>query len=212
MQTPHIEKKPSSLRYYQEGPPESLDAIDMSTWTLKVFLPYESSPIQITFEELQNIATITENRRVVCVCNWSIRRNWTGILLEDLFDYLGINPSKYRCYNLKQLSLGTAKGVYDSTIELSNAFENRAMIIWAIDGAALSLEEGYPIRLVDFSLYRYKGVKCLSELHITDELEQGYWEGKAGYCKTGKIKPKRYRIVDLQEHRFIDGTGEVTEF
>lgn len=26
------------------------------------------------------------------------------------------------------------------------------------------------------------------------------------------IKPKRYRIVDLQEHRFIDGTGEVTDF
>ncbi|MBC3620100.1 sulfite-dehydrogenase [Vibrio metschnikovii] len=86
------------------------------------------------------------------------------------------------------------------------------MIIWAIDGAALSLEEGYPIRLVDFSLYRYKGVKCLSELHLTDEFEQGYWERQAGDCKTGKIKPKRYRIVDLQEHRFINGTGEVTDF
>ncbi|MGX9522666.1 molybdopterin-dependent oxidoreductase [Vibrio mediterranei] len=212
MKTPYLEKKPSSLRYYQEGPPESFDTIDMSTWTLKVFLPYESSPIQVIFEELQRIATHTENRRVVCVCNWSIRRTWTGILLEELFEYLGINTSKYRRYNLKQLSLGTAKGVYDSTIELANAFENRAMIIWAIDGMTLSLEEGYPIRLVDFSLYRYKGVKCLSELHLTDEFEQGYWEGKAGYCKMGKIKPKRYRIVDLQEHRFIDGTGEVTDF
>jgi DMSO/TMAO reductase YedYZ molybdopterin-dependent catalytic subunit len=132
--------------------------------------------------------------------------------LEELFEYLGINTSKYRRYNLKQLSLGTAKGVYDSTIELANAFENRAMIIWAIDGMTLSLEEGYPIRLVDFSLYRYKGVKCLSELHLTDEFEQGYWEGKAGYCKMGKITAKRYRIVDLQEHRVIDGPGEVTDF
>ncbi len=211
METPYLDKKPSSLRYYQEGPPESFDAIDMSTWTLKVFLPYESTPIQITFEELKAIGTITESR-IVCVCNWSIRRTWTGILLEDLFEYLGVNPARYRHYNLKQLSLGTEKGIYDSTIELCNAFDNRAMVIWEIDGAQLSLEEGYPVRLIDFSLYRYKGVKCLSELHLTDEFEQGYWEGKAGYCKTGKIKPKRYRIVDLQEHRFIDGSGEVTDF
>ncbi|WP_155271965.1 molybdopterin-dependent oxidoreductase, partial [Xenorhabdus bovienii] len=132
--------------------------------------------------------------------------------LEDLLKYLGINQAKYLSYNLKQISLGTSKGGYDSTISLSNALENRAMIIWAVNGEPLSLEEGYPIRLVDFSLYRYKGVKCLSELYFTDEFEQGFWESKAGYCKEGKIKAKRYRIVDLQENRFINGSGEVTDF
>lgn len=155
-------------------------------------------PIQITFEELKKIATITENRRFVCVCNWSIRRNWTGILLEDLFDNLGINPPRYRCYNLKQLSLGTAKGVYDSATELSNAFENRAMIIWAIDGVTLSLKEGYPIRLVDFSLYRYKGVKCLSKLHITDEF-RGTGKAKRAIGAIGAIvKWVRSSLKDIE--------------
>ncbi|BET95857.1 molybdopterin-dependent oxidoreductase [Xenorhabdus taiwanensis] len=212
MSTPYIDKKPSSLRYYQEGPPESYDSIDMKEWALKIFLPHESTPILVAFEDLKNIAPITESRRVVCVCNWSIRRNWTGVLLKDLLKYLGISQEKYFSYNLKQISLGTSKGVYDSTISLSNALENRAMIIWAVDGDPLSLEEGYPIRLVDFSLYRYKGVKCLSELYFTDEFAQGFWESKAGYCKEGKIKAKRYRIVDLQEHRFINSSGEVTDF
>ncbi|CDL84913.1 molybdopterin-dependent oxidoreductase [Xenorhabdus szentirmaii] len=212
MRTPYIDKKPSSLRYYQEGPPESHDSINMNEWALKVFLSHEAEPILIAFDDLKNIKPITESRRVVCVCNWSIRRNWTGVLLEDLLGYLGINVTKYRSRNLRQVSLGTNKEIYDSTISLNNALENRAMIVWAVDGEHLTLEEGYPIRLIDFSLYRYKGVKCLSELYFTDEFELGFWEKKAGYSKEGKIKAKRYRIVDLQEHRFINGTGEVTDF
>lgn len=86
------------------------------------------------------------------------------------------------------------------------------MLVWAIDGEPLSLEQGFPLRLVEFSLYRYKGVKCLSELHLMDVFESGFWETKAEYCKRGKIKPKRYRIIDLQENRFIDGEREVTYF
>ncbi|AAW85571.1 sulfite-dehydrogenase [Aliivibrio fischeri ES114] len=207
--TPFIEKKPSSLRYYQEGPQETHENAPK---VLKVFLPNESKPLEITLDELKNIAPITENRRVVCVCNWSIRRTWTGVLLADVMEYLDIDPNKYTGHFLKQLSFGTDKGQYDSTLSYSQAITNRAMLVWDVDGEPLSLEEGYPLRLIDFSLYRYKGVKCLSELHFTTEFNSGFWEAKAGYCKEGKIKAKRYKIVDLQEHRFIDGTGEVTEF
>ncbi|WP_340610622.1 molybdopterin-dependent oxidoreductase [Xenorhabdus bharatensis] len=196
----------------QEGPSGLDDSIDMEKWAIKIFSPHESMLILVTFKDLKNISPITESRRVVCVCNWSIRINWTGVLLEYLFNFLGINHEKYLSYNLKQISFGTSKGEYDSTISLNKALKNRAMIIWAVDGFPLSLEEGYPIRLIDFSLHWYKDVKCLSELYFTDKFEQGFWESKAGYCKEGKIKAKPYRIVDLQEHLFINGSGEVTDF
>lgn len=207
--TPFIEKKPSSLRYYQEGPPVEFNTQE---WSLKIFLPNETTPIEIGLEELKNIATITENRREVCVCNWSIRRTWTGVLLSDVLNHLKISYGQYSDYYLKQISVGTDKGQYDSTIPFIEALENRTMLVWAVDGEPLSFEEGYPLRLIEFSLYRYKGVKCLSELRLTDEFNAGFWEAKAGYCKKGKIKAKRYRIVDLQEHRFIEGNKEVTEF
>ncbi|WP_300174750.1 molybdopterin-dependent oxidoreductase [uncultured Aliivibrio sp.] len=207
--TPFIEKKPSSLRYYQEGPPVEFDT---QKWSLKIFLPNEATPIEIGLDELKKIAPITENRREVCVCNWSIRRTWTGILLLDLLNYLKIDSPQYRSHFLKQISVGTEKGQYDSTIPFINAIENRTMLVWAVDSEELSFEEGYPLRLINFSLYRYKGVKCLSELYFTKEFKAGFWEKKAGYCKEGQIKAKRYRIVDLQEHRFIEGHKEVTEF
>ncbi|MFT6586989.1 MAG: DMSO/TMAO reductase YedYZ molybdopterin-dependent catalytic subunit [Cognaticolwellia sp.] len=207
--TPWIEKKPSSLRYYQEGVPSS---VDLSKWTLNIFRPEQEKPIKINYNELRSITQRIENRRVVCVCNWSIRRTWTGIYLEDLFKYLKIKESQFKGKFLKQISIGTAdKGKYDSTIRIDDAFERKTMLVFDVDGQPLSLEEGYPVRLIDFGLYRYKGIKGLSELHITNEFETGHWEKMAGYCKEGKVKPKRYRIVDLQEHRFIEG-AEVTDF
>lgn len=86
--TPYFEKKPSSLRYYQKGVNTDLN---LDNWSLKVFLPNEIKPIEIDFEELKGIAPITENRRVVCVCNWSIRCTWTGVLLSDILAYAGVD-------------------------------------------------------------------------------------------------------------------------
>ncbi len=85
------------------------------------------------------------------------------------------------------------------------------MLIHGVDGEALPIEQGFPLRFIDFGLYGYKCVKGLSELHITNEFNAGHWEIEAGYCKEGVVKPKKYKIVDLQTTRYID-KAEVTEF
>jgi DMSO/TMAO reductase YedYZ molybdopterin-dependent catalytic subunit len=76
---------------------------------------------------------------------------------------------------LKQISIGNVEKVtYDTTIRLDDALERNAMLIFDVDGEPLSMEEGYPLRLIDFGLYRYKGVEGLGELHITDEFNAGH--------------------------------------
>ncbi|MBM7644582.1 DMSO/TMAO reductase YedYZ molybdopterin-dependent catalytic subunit [Scopulibacillus daqui] len=45
IKTPNIEKKPSSLRYYQEGPPKS---IDLNTWRLSV-TGYVKNELKLTY-------------------------------------------------------------------------------------------------------------------------------------------------------------------
>ncbi|MGI8386962.1 molybdopterin-dependent oxidoreductase [Robertmurraya sp. P23] len=95
---------------------------------------------------------VEESRRMVCVCNWSIRRTWAGVLLSNIIEMEGVSePDKYY---LKQTSIGTKeKGVYESTIPLADALSRRALIIHSVDGEALPIELGYPLRLYDFGLY-----------------------------------------------------------
>ncbi len=207
--TLRIEKKPSSLRYYQDGPPSQ---IDISTWRLSLLLAGKQKSLSFTLSDIKSIPKRVENRRMICVCNWSIRRTWGGIYLEDLFNYAGLVKYDYTGLFLKQLSIGTSdKGKYDSTIRIDDAIARNAMLIYEVDGEPLPLEQGYPLRLIDFGLYGYKGVKGLSELQVSTEFELGYWEQHAGYALEGNVKPKKYFIVDLKEHRFIE-KAEVIDF
>lgn len=200
-------KKPSSLRYYQDGPPES---VDLARWTLEVGgLGIED--LKLSYEELGELPQVEQNRRMVCVCNWSVREVWQGVLLADVLKAAGLKETEG--LYLKQISIGTPeKGVYESTMPLGPAFKRDALLCHTLNGSPLPMERGYPLRLLDFGLYGYKNVKGLKRLEVTDEFESGEWERKAGYKKDGTIRPKRYWIVDLVEHKFVGEPGEVKDF
>lgn len=199
-------RKPSSLRYYQDGPPTE---VDLNMWRLDIG-GLDVSNRSICFDELDDLRRVDESRRYVCVCNWSIRERWSGFLLADflaLAGWTGATEDRY----LKQTSIGTSeKGVYTSTIPLGDAVHRRAMLLDRVEGESLPLERGYPLRLLDFGLYGYKSVKGLRRLEITDRFEFGEWEAAAGYQLDGQIQPKRYRACDLGRHIFLEGSGEVT--
>lgn len=201
--TPNIEKKPSSLRYYQEGVPK----VDLSTFRLKVTGQVERE-IELSYSDLQKLTQVYCHRRVVCVCLWSIKRHWEGVLLEDVLRLAGVDLNNSRLH-LKQLSIGTDKGIYDSTIHMRSAVERGAVLALTVDEQPLSLESGFPIRLIDFALYSYKCVKGLAELHVTQDNQLGYWEGLAGYDLNGIVQPKKYYAVDLHQKFYFDGQGEV---
>lgn len=203
--TPFLNKKPSSLRYFQEGP----TSIDIKTWRLRIFGEV-GNEIELTYDDLLSLPKIYQSRRNVCVCLWSIKRHWDGSLLRDVLDLAGVDYDDPGLY-MKQLSYGTSKGVYDSTVHLASAVKRDAILAYMVDGHELPLEQGYPVRFIDFGLYLYKCVKALSSIEITRHYEIGYWEGYAGYCKDGTIQPKKYYAVDLQRKFFFDGVGEVTD-
>ncbi len=200
-------EKPSSLRYYQDGPPES---IDISSWNLEI-MGIGLENLSLSYEDLGKLTQVEHNRRMVCVCNWSIREAWKGVLLYDVLKLAGLEEADG--LYLKQTSIGTPeKGVYESTMPLMPALERNALLCHTLNGSPLPIERGYPLRLLDFGLYGYKNVKGLQSLEVTDEFELGEWERKAGYKKDGTIRPKRYWMVDLVEHKFVAKPGEVQEF
>lgn len=207
LKTPNLDKKPSSLRYYQEGPPKS---VDLDTWRLSITGLVEKN-LCFTYQDLLNMPQIEESRRMVCVCNWSIRRTWKGVLLANIIEMAGVQHTEK--YFLKQTSIGTKeKGVYECTIPLGDALSRRALIVHSVDGEPLPMEQGYPLRLFDFGLYGYKNVKGLANLEVTNHYELGEWERRAGYDINGTVRPKKYWIVDLKKWGFVEKPGEVTEF
>jgi DMSO/TMAO reductase YedYZ molybdopterin-dependent catalytic subunit len=57
---------------------------------------------------------------------------------------------------------------------MSSALKRDAMFAYEVDGAALSAEQGFPLRFHDFGLYLYKCVKSITEIEIGRENKLGY--------------------------------------
>lgn len=203
--TPFLHKKPSSLRYYQEGVP----AVGATEWCLRIDDGRRS--VALTYDDIIRLPVTQQHRRMVCVCSWTIKRYWSGVLLADLLRHVGIDTQELPF--LRQASVGTAeKGVYESWIEVSGALRRGALLAHTVDGEPLPPAQGAPLRLIDFGLYGYKCVKGLAKLELTHEARLGYWEEQAGYMLDGTVKPKRYYAVDLQKQMFSMSAGEVTEW
>lgn len=204
-QTPFLEKKPSSLRYFQEGPAP----IDMSQWRLSIY-GETSREVNLTYEEILDLPSVYYHRRNVCVCLWSIKRHWEGVLLRDILSLAGVDVEDPGLH-LRQYSQGTAKGVYDSSVHLKSAVDRNALLAYKVDDAVLPIENGYPLRFIDFGLYLYKCVKALRKIEVTRDNKIGFWEDYAGYSLDGTIQPKRYYSIDLQKKFYFDGVGEVMD-
>ncbi|PRC92332.1 molybdopterin-dependent oxidoreductase [Solimicrobium silvestre] len=201
--TPNIEKKPSSLRYFQEGPSD----INLKNWKLKISGEV-SNELSISYDDILKLPKSYFHRRSVCVCLWSIKRHWEGVLLSDVLALAGVDKNDDKLF-MKQISHPTDKGVYDSTVHLSSALKRNAILAYEVDGEILKSEQGFPLRFLDFGLFLYKCVKSVSEIKITRENKLGYWEDYAGYDLDGTIQPKRYYAVDLHKKFYFDGNGEV---
>jgi len=205
MATPNIKKKPSSLRYFQEG----VAPVDIGSWRLNV-QGIVDRPLELSLDDLLSMPQVYSHRRSMCVCLWSIKRHWEGVLLKDVLELANVDVLDDSLY-LKQRSIGTDKGVYDSTIHLASAVRRNAILAHSVDGSSLPLENGFPLRLHDFGLYLYKCVKALASLEVTRENEIGYWEEYAGYDVDGTVLPKRYYAVDLHRKFYFAGKGEVMD-
>ncbi|MGA7813820.1 molybdopterin-dependent oxidoreductase [Caballeronia sp.] len=203
--TPNIGKKPSSLRYFQEGASD----IDLKHWRLRVSGEVKTE-LSLSYDDILRLPKTYSHRRSVCVCLWSIKRHWRGVSLTEILNLAGVSLYDKNLY-MKQISSATPKGSYDSTIHISSAVERNAIFAYDVDGATLTPEQGFPLRFHDFGLYLYKCVKSISEIHVGRDNEIGYWENFAGYDVDGTVQAKRYYAVDLQRKFYFDGLGEVLD-
>ena len=203
--TPFLVKKPSSLRYFQEGP----QPVDLASWRLTITGDGVRKAV-LDIDALRALPAEDHHRRAVCVCLWTIKRPWRGVALKKVLELTGVDTTDEGLY-LRQSSIGTDKGIYDSTIHLASAVRRNAVLAYEVDDAPLTLEGGFPLRLLDFGLYLYKCVKALARLEVTRIAELGHWEKYAGYELDGTVQPKKYYAVDLQRKIWFGRTGEVLD-
>jgi hypothetical protein len=202
--------RPTST-FRQEGLPTHLTE---ASWRLTLQGRSVTQPRAFSLTELQGMfPTATEHGLFVCVCRWGQENSFTGMLLRDLLDECRVPWREEELYLLQRSAPGATGRVYETTVPIRKAVENRALLAWAMDGKPLTPELGWPLRYIDLSLYGYKCVKCLTELVVTTEYLPGWWEQECQYDIDGTIMPGVITVVGDEAFRYeIERRGRVCGF
>jgi DMSO/TMAO reductase YedYZ molybdopterin-dependent catalytic subunit len=101
---------------------------------------------------------------------------WTGVRLKDVLDRAGVKAGavQVRFNGLDQAVLPDAPKFMKS-LAIDHAGDGEVMIAYAMNGEALPLLNGFPLRLVVPGWYSTYWVKMLNDIEVLDRSDDNYW-------------------------------------
>jgi DMSO/TMAO reductase YedYZ molybdopterin-dependent catalytic subunit len=166
----------------------ALAANGFADWKLKLGGLVET-PLELTLAELRAMPSRTQITRHDCVEGWSCIGKWTGVPLKALLDKAGLKPSaRYIVFYCADdlAETGDDDGKYYESVGLEDAFHPQTILAYAMNGAALPVPHGAPLRLRVERQLGYKMAKYVMGIEAVDEIagirggRGGFWEDR-GY-------------------------------
>lgn len=168
-------------------------AENFANWRLKID-GLVSNPMSLSVAELRRLPSRTQITKHDCVEGWTAIGMWTGVQLGLLLKAAGMaSHARYAVFHcIDNLTGEPAKGgrqspgQYYESVDLVDAFHPQTLIAYNLNGKALDVAHGAPLRLRVERQLGYKQAKYIQRIEITDSFagiaggRGGYWEDR-GY-------------------------------
>jgi DMSO/TMAO reductase YedYZ molybdopterin-dependent catalytic subunit len=120
-------------------------------WRLR--LRAEGRMVALSRRQLLRMRQSTYDLPIACVEGWSTTQRWTGVRISDLAKLVGIDSP----FTVQTTSIAN-NGLFDSaTLASEQTGDERALLAMRANGTDLSLDHGFPARVIGPSI---PGVHC----------------------------------------------------
>ena len=104
---------------------------------------------------------------------------WTGVRLRDILDKAGVKPGtvQVRFGGLDQPVPGAPKLM--KSLGLAHANDGEVIVAFAMNGEALPMLNGFPLRLIVPGWYGNYWIKALSDIEALSAPDENYWTASA---------------------------------
>jgi DMSO/TMAO reductase YedYZ molybdopterin-dependent catalytic subunit len=119
----------------------------------------------MTFTRAQLLAMPqhTHELPIACVEGWSTTQTWTGVRVSDLAELVGVQGKA----TLTSISL--EHGTYGSaTLGHEEVSDPRTLLALSVNGVPLSLDHGYPARIISPAIPGVHCTKWVTEMHFAE--------------------------------------------
>ena len=105
---------------------------------------------------------------------------WTGVKLKDILEYAGEKPgSKEVSFNGLDVPPMATVPDFQKSLSYEHAIDGEVMVAYEMNGEALPLLNGYPLKLVVPGWFATYWVGMLSDITVHTEPFYGFWMKKA---------------------------------
>ncbi len=163
----------------------SVPRTDLSRWDFSVSGEVEQ-PLSLSWEEFQALPHASVHTDIHCVTRWSrLDAEFAGVPIRAILERA--RPSSGARFVLAHCEQG-----YTANLPLDVLDDDDVLLADSADGAPLTPEHGWPLRLLVPKRYFWKSAKWLRGLEFLAQDRPGFWE-RYGYHNEGDPwKEERY--------------------
>jgi DMSO/TMAO reductase YedYZ molybdopterin-dependent catalytic subunit len=158
---------------------------DMSKWDMRLFGLVEEEAT-ISYKELMELPREEFRNDIHCVTTWSKLDNvWEGIPVSQVMKFVQVSSEA------KYVMLHAEHG-WTTNLPIEDFLKETSFLGIKHNGALLSPEHGYPVRMVVPHLYFWKSAKWLRGIEFIDKNKPGFWERNGYHMYGDPWKEQRY--------------------
>jgi DMSO/TMAO reductase YedYZ molybdopterin-dependent catalytic subunit len=176
--------RPNGVTAPADADYQALAAGAWADWRLTVTGAVER-PLSLSLPELMAMPSRTQITRHDCVEGWSCIAEWTGVPLARVLAEARLRPEArfvvFRSMDTIERSLSGGVKYWESH-DLRDALHPQTILAYGMNGGALPIRNGAPLRLRVERQLGYKMAKYLTGIEVVPALADkgGYWEER-GY-------------------------------
>jgi DMSO/TMAO reductase YedYZ molybdopterin-dependent catalytic subunit len=184
---------PRTLPVLHYGP---VPAFNPETWDLRIFGATESgAEARLRWADVAALPVSELTADFHCVTKFTVpATRWAGIPAAEMLDRFP--PAASVTHVMIWADYG-----YSANVRIGDFAAPATMLATKIDGAPLTPEHGFPLRLVVPHLYAWKSVKWVRALEYMTTDRRGFWEERGYHNIADPWHEQRYSYQEL------DGEG-----
>ncbi|MGI9018394.1 MAG: molybdopterin-dependent oxidoreductase [Euzebya sp.] len=160
-------------------------SVDEHTEHVKAWGAIEN-PMQWRVADFKQLPTTTVQADFHCVTKFSVFDNdWFGVGARTVFSRL--RPTA----EASHVTLHGAEG-YTTNVPLDAMLDDDVLFAWRRNGEDISVEHGWPLRLILPSRYAWKSCKWLTGIEVMTADRRGFWEERGYHNDADPFTEQRY--------------------
>jgi DMSO/TMAO reductase YedYZ molybdopterin-dependent catalytic subunit len=170
-------------------------------WSLKLTGMVDKE-VTLNLADLKALPSVTRPSTLMCISNevggdLMGTSEWTGVKLKDILAMAGVKAGA------TELILKAADN-YSDSFKLDAAMRDGTIVAYLQNGEPLTVDHGFPARVLVPGIYGMKNAKWVVEIELSDQEYQGYWQTR-GWSDSAEVQTLS-RIDTKEATKLEDGS------